>query len=74
MKIENLWQPQTRKNSKIHVQAQQALRKNDLGRLLFIVTEAWTKRQSEEHRIRLEELKDFLLANHRYIVDYRVSK
>ena len=60
------------RNPKIHVQAQQALRKNDLGRLLFIVTETWAKCQSGEHKIRLEELKDLLLANHKYIVDYRI--
>lgn len=51
--------------------AQKALRKNDMGGLLCVVTEAWVDCTDEGKKEELNELKDLILKNHEYIVDYR---
>lgn len=59
-------------NPKVLRQAQKALRENNMGKLLYVVTTTWADCQDEEQKTQLKELKDHLLANQEYIVDYRI--
>lgn len=48
-----------------------ALTKNDMGTLLYVVTDAWANCTNEGKREELKELKELILKDHEYIVDYR---
>lgn len=52
--------------------AQRALRDNNIGTLLYVVTEAWTTCKDEARKEKLENLKDLILEDREYIVDYRI--
>ena len=52
--------------------ARKALRNNDMGSLLYVVTGAWAACTDEVLKEKLEELKDLILKDKDYIVDYRV--
>ena len=51
--------------------ARNALRKNNMGDLLYVVTEAWVNCTDEKKKEELNKLKDHILEIHEYIVDYR---
>lgn len=61
-----------RSDKAVLYQAQRAFRKNDVGALLSIVTEAWVNCTDEEEKEKIGVLQKMLLKNHEYIVDYRV--
>jgi len=52
--------------------AKNALRKNDMGTLLYLVTDAWSSCIDGVQKKEIEELKDLLLRDYEYILDYRV--
>ncbi len=51
--------------------ALKALRSNDMMKLIWVVTEAWASCSDANKKEELEELRECLLENHEYIVDYR---
>lgn len=61
-----------RLNKKASYRAQKALRENNMGILLQVVTQAWLDCKNVKQKEKIEELKDLLLADEEYIVDYRV--
>ncbi|GAW92894.1 UPF0236 family transposase-like protein, partial [Calderihabitans maritimus] len=52
-------------------EAQKALAKDDMARLLITVTEACQKAKDPEARERLKQLRETLVDQHEYIRDYR---
>lgn len=52
--------------------ARRALAKNDVGTLSIIVTEAFVACNDVDQKEKLKAFSDLLVANHDYIVDYRV--
>ena len=60
------------RGSKELSQAMKALRKNDIGSLLYVVTATWANCRNTEEKEQLRLLKDSLLENSEYIEDYRV--
>lgn len=60
-----------RPNKKSLRRALDALDKNDMGTLLYIVTEAWSNCTDQERKEKLEDLKDTIFEDSAYIKDYR---
>lgn len=52
--------------------AQRALRKNEMATLLCVVTEALLDCEDDKQKEKITELRDLLLADHEFIIDYRV--
>lgn len=52
--------------------AQRALKANDMGKLLCIITDIWKRSRPGEQRKKLTGLKDILTEDHEYIRDYRL--
>ena len=52
--------------------AQKALRKNEMATLLCVVTDALLNCKDEKQKEKITELRDLLLADHEFIIDYRV--
>lgn len=60
------------RKSKELSKANKALRANNMGSLLYIITAAWADCDDSHRKSKLEELKNTLLDNHEYIEDYRI--
>ena len=61
------------RNDKITLgRAMKAFRRNDVGKLLTLVTVALVNCTDEDQKEKLGELHKMLLKNHEYIVDYRI--